>query len=134
MSEYKNTPSAAPDPNEFEREDAEIDDRLELRAAFSETLTQHGYPDTLVLARERAADVFHDRRLEILDHLAEATPSSVRALAEELGYDKGVVSRDLQVLAQIDVIKYEETGRSKPRGSSTTTSSSSSLSSEHTKL
>jgi predicted transcriptional regulator len=113
MPEFEEPPSSVPDPNEFEREDADIDERLEFRAAFAETLTKHGYPDTLVLARERAEDVFHDRRLAILDHLKEQEPKSVRALAQELGYDKGVVSRDLQKLAQIDVIEYEETGRSK---------------------
>ncbi|CQH65269.1 HTH domain protein (plasmid) [Halobacterium hubeiense] len=113
MPGFEEPPSSVPDPNEFEREDADIDDRLEFRAAFSETLTKHGYPDTLVLARERAEEVFHDRRLEILDHLNEHNPDSVRALAQELDYDKGVVSRDLQELAQIDVIEYKETGRSK---------------------
>lgn len=90
-----------------------VDDRLALRSAFSEALTQHGLPDTLVLARERAGDVFHERRLEILDHLAEHDPESVRGLAAELGHDKGVVSRDLQRLARIDVIEYVEAGRSK---------------------
>ncbi|SNZ18342.1 regulatory protein, arsR family [Natronoarchaeum philippinense] len=113
MPEFEEPPASVPDPNEFDREDADIDDRLEFRAAFSETLTQHGYPDTLVLARERAEDVFHDRRLKILDHLEEQNPESVRALAQELDYDKGVVSRDLQALAKIDVIEYEDTGRSK---------------------
>lgn len=113
MPEFEEPPSSVPNPNEFDPADADIDDRLEFRAAFSETLTQHGFPDTLVLARERAEEVFHKRRLAILDHLKEQNPESVRALAQELGYDKGVVSRDLQALAQIDVIEYEETGRAK---------------------
>jgi predicted transcriptional regulator len=113
MPEFEEPPSSVSDPNEFEREEADIDERLALRAAFSETLTQHGYPDTLVLAREQAEDVFHDRRLDIIDYLKERSPESVRALAQELDYDKGVVSRDLQALAQIDVIEYEDTGRSK---------------------
>ena len=113
MPEFEDTPASVPDPNEFEREDADLDERLELRAAFSETLTQHGFPDTLVLARERAEDVFHDRRLDLLDYLKDHEPDSVRALAEELGYDKGVVSRDLQKLARIDVIEYVDDGRAK---------------------
>lgn len=113
MPAFDEEPAPTPDPNEFDTADADVDDRLEFRAAFSETLAQHGFPDTLVLARERAADVFHDRRLEILAHLKEQEPASVRALAEQLGYDKGVVSRDLQKLARIDVIEYEDAGRSK---------------------
>jgi predicted transcriptional regulator len=113
MPEFEEPPASVPDPNDFESEEADIDERLELRAAFSETLTQHGFPDTLVLARERAEDVFHDRRIDLLDHLKDHEPDSVRALAEELGYDKGVVSRDLQKLARIDVIEYVEEGRAK---------------------
>lgn len=113
MPEFEDPPASVPDPNDFESEDVDIDERLELRAAFSETLTQHGFPDTLVLTRERAEDVFHDRRIDLLDHLKDHEPDSVRALAEELGYDKGVVSRDLQKLARIDVIEYVEEGRAK---------------------
>lgn len=113
MPEFEEPPASVPDPNDFESEDADIDERLELRAAFSETLTQHGFPDTLVLTRERAEDIFHDRRIDLINHLKDHEPDSVRALAEELGYDKGVVSRDLQKLARIDVIEYVEEGRAK---------------------
>lgn len=113
MPEFEDMGSSIPDPNEFDAEEADIDSRLERRDAFSEALVQHGFPDTLVLARERAEDLFHDRRLEILDYLDDHDPQSVRALASELGYDKGVVSRDLQKLAALDIIEYEEIGRAK---------------------
>lgn len=113
MTDFEEPPAPVPDPNDFESDEVDLDERLELRAAFSETLTQHGFPDTLVLARERAEDVFHDRRLELLEYLKDHEPSSVRALAEELDYDKGVVSRDLQALARIDVIEYVDDGRAK---------------------
>ncbi|WP_254545598.1 winged helix-turn-helix domain-containing protein [Halomarina pelagica] len=113
MPEFEDRHSPIPDPNEFEFEEAEVDPRLDFRSSFSEALTQHGFPDTLVLARERAESVFHERRLEILDYLKEHEPRSVRALADELGYDKGVVSRDLRKLASIDVVEYVEEGRAK---------------------
>ena len=113
MPESEESPASVPDPNDFESEEADVDERLELRAAFSETLTQHGFPDTLVLARERAEDVFHNRRLNLIDYLKDHDPRSVRALADDLGYDKGVVSRDLQKLARIDVVEYVEEGRAK---------------------
>ena len=113
MPEFEEPPASVPDPNDFESEEADVDERLELRAAFSETLTQHGFPDTLVLARERAEVVFHDRRLDLIDYLKDHDPRSVRALADELGYDKGVVSRDLQKLARVDVVEYVEEGRAK---------------------
>ena len=113
MPEFEDRSSSIPDPNEFDATEAAIDSKLEFRAAFSETLAQHGFPDTLVLARDRAEDVFSDRRLEIVAYLKDDSPRSVRALADSLGYDKGVVSRDLQKLAELDVIEYEESGRAK---------------------
>ena len=113
MSEPEATDSTVPDPNEFDPEDADVDEEIALRSAFSETLARHGFPDTLVLARERAGDVFHGRRLEIIDYLADHEPDSVRSLAADLGYDKGVVSRDLKRLARIDVIEYVDDGRAK---------------------
>lgn len=113
MPEPEELDSAIADPEEFDPQDADVDETLALRSAFSEVLTRHGFPDTLVLARERAGDVFHERRLEIVDYLAEDEPASVRALANELGYDKGVVSRDLTRLARIDVVEYEDDGHSK---------------------
>jgi predicted transcriptional regulator len=102
-----------PDPNEFESGHGDIEPRVALRSAFSATLTQHGFPDTLVLSRERAGEIFHARRLAILDHLLDHEPDSVRDLAATLGYDKGVVSRDLQRLAAIDIVEYVEDGRAK---------------------
>lgn len=113
MNDVSEAGNEIDDPEEFDPAEASIDDRLELRMTFVETLTQHGFPDTLVLGRERASDVFHDRRLEIIDHLTDNDPSSVRELASTLGYDKGVVSRDLSRLAAIDVIEYVDDGRAK---------------------
>lgn len=104
--------SDMPDPNEFDGS-TELDPEVEFRSAFSETLTQHGFPDTLVLSRDRADDVFHERRLKIMDYLKTHDPDSVRALAKALELDKGVVSRDLQKLAEVDIISFEASGRSK---------------------
>lgn len=113
MPEFEDLGSSIPDPNEFDPKEANVDPRLEFRNAFSEALTQHGFVDTLVLARERAGDIFHERRLEIVDHLKNHEPQSVRALANELSYDKGVVSRDLQKLTELDVVEFEKAGRAK---------------------
>jgi predicted transcriptional regulator len=113
MSEYEDRPSPIPDPSEIDADTGDLHPRLELRAAFSETLSQHGFPNTLVLSRDRATDVFQDRRLEVLDYLQDHEPASVRALAAALDYDKGVISRDLKALAQLDIIEYEDAGRAK---------------------
>jgi predicted transcriptional regulator len=65
------------------------------------------------LARRQAATLFTDRRLRIVGYLNEEQLNSVRALARPLGEDKGVLSRDLDKLAQIYVVKYVEAGRAK---------------------
>lgn len=111
MTELEESPPETPDPAEFDSENATIDSTVEFRAAFSKALAEHGFADTLVLGRERADAVFHDRRLRIIDHLAENEPESVRALARALDLDKGVVSRDLKELAELDVVEYVENGR-----------------------
>ncbi|WP_410765645.1 helix-turn-helix domain-containing protein [Haloferax sp. DFSO60] len=100
------------DPN-YINDDGNVDSALELRNAFSEALTYHGFPDTLVLSRERADDVFHERRIRIMDYLKAHQPESVRALAKELDVDKGVISRDLQKLAELDIVEFDQDGRSK---------------------
>lgn len=111
MTELEESPPETPDPEAFDADDAEINEALELRATFSEALAENGFADTLVLGRERANAVFYDRRLRIIDYLAENEPASVRALARALDLDKGVVSRDLGELAEIDVVEYVENGR-----------------------
>lgn len=111
MSELEESPPETPNPDEFDPEDADGNTKIELRAAFSEVLAEHGFADTLVLGRERADAVFHDRRLRIIDYLAENDPDSVRALARALDLDKGVVSRDLRELAELEVVEYAENGR-----------------------
>lgn len=113
MPEPEYTDPSSPDPTSFDPDDADIDEDLQLRSAFSEALATEGFHDILVLSRERADDIFHERRLEIIDYLEEHEPSSVRALASDLEYDKGLVSRDLQRLAKIDVIEFVENGKSK---------------------
>lgn len=113
MSKIEDSDTSVPNPNEFEIGDGDVEPDIEFRSAFSETLAQNGFPDTLVLARERADDVFHGRRLEIVDYLQDNDPESVRALADALEYDKGVVSRDLQRLASIGVVEYTDNGRAK---------------------
>lgn len=111
MSELEKAPPETPNPDEFDPENADGNGKIGLRAAFSEALAEHGFADTLVLGRERANAVFHDRRLRIIDYLAENDPDSVRALARALDLDKGVVSRDLRELAELEIIEYVENGR-----------------------
>lgn len=94
------------------------DDRTEKRRLFTHglaggPLATAGYTDALVLSRESAREVLSGPRLELLDRLRAGPVDSVRALADELGRDKGGVSRDLALLASFDVIRFEQAGRAK---------------------
>lgn len=101
-----------PDPSTFDSAEAEGDDRLRERAKFSETLSQNGYHDVLVLAREHVREL-DERHVDILEHLEDHAPASVRQLAADLDEDKGTISRHLTVLAQLDAVELVPEGRAK---------------------
>lgn len=76
-------------------------------------LTQAGFEDVLVLSRETAEEVLTEKRMELLQELSTADVSSMRELAQHVDRDISIVSRDLDVLYEADVIEYEQAGRSK---------------------
>lgn len=102
--------SDLPDPDE---DDPDADPDFLARKSCSKLLAQRGFEDTLILPREQAPEVCHERRLKIIDYLTENEPSSVSALSRALGYNKGEMSRDLRNLANVDVVELEQVGKSK---------------------
>jgi predicted transcriptional regulator len=66
-----------------------------------------------IISLESAEKVLTPKRKEIIRTLRHEDVASVRELARRLGRDKGQVSRDLQVLAEHAVIRYETDGRAK---------------------
>lgn len=87
--------------------------RLLPRALAGGPLARAGYTDTLILSRESGRQALTPPRLELLDRLRAGPVDSVRALAAELGRDKAGVSRDLALLAALDVVTYDRDGRAK---------------------
>lgn len=73
-------------------------------------LVEAGYTDVLVLEKETAESVLTEKRLE---RLQEGNVESVSALALELGRDKAAVSRDLDLLFEHDLVRYEADGSRK---------------------
>lgn len=94
-------------------DETSVDDRVRKRLEFSRALVRAGYDDVLTLERESAGELLSPSRLELIDRLRQGSVESVRALAAELDRDKAGVSRDLKLLAEHDVIEYEDRGRSK---------------------
>lgn len=54
-----------------------------------------------------------DRRVELLRSIMTSRPDSIRQLADRLGRDVKTVHNDLQVLAEYDVVHFEQAGRAK---------------------
>ncbi|KDE58883.1 sugar metabolism cluster protein [Halostagnicola sp. A56] len=63
--------------------------------------------------RARLRQLLTDRRMELLEVVMEHPPESIRALADRLGRDVHDVHDDLYLLAEYDIIHFEEDGRAK---------------------
>jgi predicted transcriptional regulator len=85
------------------------------RVDYLRRLSEGGFDDVLVLSRDTAEEVLTQKRMELLNELAadDAEITSMRDLARRVDRDISIVSRDLDVLFEADVIDYEQSGRSK---------------------
>ena len=63
--------------------------------------------------RARLRQLLTDRRMELLETVMEQPPESIRALAGHLDRDVRDVHDDVHLLAEYDVIHFEEDGRAK---------------------
>jgi len=54
-----------------------------------------------------------DRRVELLRNIMAERPDSIRQLAKRLDRDVKAVHTDLQVLAEYDIVHFEQAGRAK---------------------
>jgi len=88
-------------------------DRAKKRGEIARALAKQGIEDVYVLDRESAREVLTDKRTEVLDALRSDETESVTELAKRLGRNKSVVSKDLTVLAENDLVEFVENGRRK---------------------
>jgi len=63
--------------------------------------------------RSRVRQLLTDRRMELLEAVMEHPPESMRRLADRLDRDIHDVHNDLHLLAEYDIIHFEEDGRAK---------------------
>jgi len=63
--------------------------------------------------RSRLRELLTGRRMELLEEVMEQPPESIRALATTLDRDVHDVHDDLYLLAEYDIIHFEEAGRAK---------------------
>ena len=69
--------------------------------------------DVKLLRRETAEKVLTEKRMELLAEISTGEAESIRDLARKVDRDVSVVSRDLDILFEADVIDYEKNGRMK---------------------
>lgn len=80
---------------------------------FASRLSAMGYDDALILRPEIAREVMTEKRLELIEEIAEGEAESIRDLAKKVGRDKSAVYKDLQVLYEHQVIAFKEDGNRK---------------------
>ncbi|WP_435155568.1 transcriptional regulator [Haladaptatus sp. DFWS20] len=83
------------------------------RTELVNALARGGFTDVLFLDYDSAERVLTPKRRELLDRVKNEDIKSVRGLSKQVGRDKAAVSRDLDVLFQYDIIKYERDGNRK---------------------
>lgn len=87
--------------------------RVLRRYEVADALADAGFGDVLVLSHESADRALTPTRRELLHVLAREKVGSQRELAERLDRDPGNVKRDLDVLVEENVVRFETDGRSK---------------------
>lgn len=80
---------------------------------FIRALSKGGLDDVHVIRRETAERVLTPERERLLKVVANGNISSVRDLSRQLDRNVSVVSRDLDVLFEADIINFEKDGRAK---------------------
>ena len=80
---------------------------------YLQWLAESNQGDAVNLTRETAEKVLTEKRIEIVEEIAENDISSMRDLARRLDRDVSIVSRDLDVLFEAEVVDFEEKGRAK---------------------
>ncbi|MFB6216786.1 MAG: transcriptional regulator [Candidatus Aenigmatarchaeota archaeon] len=76
-------------------------------------LEEAGYDDVLVLKKETVEEVMTEKRMELVETVDQKEVESVSQLADELGRDIAVVSKDLKLLYESEIIGLEDRGGKK---------------------
>lgn len=85
---------------------------LDLDVRFSRALREGGFDDFFMLDRETAREVLTEERLRLIDAIEEHSDEieSKSDLSEVVGRDVSAVHRDLDVLFENGLVRYEKVG------------------------
>lgn len=108
---------ASSDTREDENVTSELEEsgseRVLTRHTVGESLAKAGFGDVFVLSHEAADRVLTPARREIIEVLATNEVSSLRELAKLVDRNPGNLSRDMEVLAAENIIRYAKDGKAK---------------------
>lgn len=83
------------------------------RVEYLRRLVEGGFSDIHVIQLETAERVLTEKRMELVEEIAKEDVDSMRELAQRVDRDKSIVSRDLDVLFEAEIIDYEPHGKAK---------------------
>jgi len=88
------------------------EEELDLDVQFTRALREGGFEDFFMLDRGTAREVLTDERLRLVDAMDEHEDEirSKSDLAEVVGRDVSAVHRDLDVLFENGLVRYEKVG------------------------
>lgn len=86
---------------------------LDSSIRYLKRMAEAGINDVLVLPRERAERILTEKKVELLEQIANNEIESVRDLSRRVDRDVSIVSRDLDVLFEAGIIDFEQDGRAK---------------------
>ena len=88
-------------------------EQIDPEIQYLKQLSEADLSDVLTLRRDTAENVLTEKRVELLRTIERQDVSSIRDLARQVDRDVSIVSRDLDVLFEADVIEFEQDGRAK---------------------
>ncbi|MCL9818389.1 ArsR family transcriptional regulator [Natronocalculus amylovorans] len=87
--------------------------QLDPEIQYIRQLAESGFSDVLTLRRDTAERVLTKKRVELIKEISDQKVDSVRDLSRRVDRDVSIVSRDLDILFEADIIKFERNGRAK---------------------
>ena len=90
-----------------------IKNRTQPPVEFIQALAETGLDDIHLLRRQTAERVLTEQRELLLKEIQNGDVKSVRDLARRVDRNVSVVSRDLDVLFEADIVEFERDGRAK---------------------
>lgn len=86
----------------------EIDEHIQKRSAFSQTLAANGYHNVCVISRDTGREILQDNMMELIEYVKNESPESTEEVLDAFERDNELVMNDLTTLVRSGVVEYED--------------------------